>query len=425
MRRAVVITPLPLPDPERDKHGVFLRLAMFLQAIGRKCCAVDIVHFAKPDTLAAQSSAQDATFSAFWGTPVRTLLVPLNTEPRQLNEAARASFDVCQRGEFRPFLGREAKRALEEILARPTDLVFAHRLPAMTVLSGLEGPTPPILFDLDDVEHRVKLRAAAGSSSLLAKAESLMQVPALAMAERRAIKRAARTFVCSEHDRQLLARFGIEASRLAVVPNAVEIPNGRPALAPSPNILFIGNFGYPPNAEAAQELVTTIWPIVRARAPAARLLVTGAHPEKIPAFPEAPERVAFTGLVDDLSALYAEVRLVCCPIRNGGGTRIKLIEAAALGKPIVATSVAAEGLGFTPDIDLLIADSADGIANACLRLLSDDEEAERLAASAYAKAQGRYSLDHVRSEIGRQIRATVAETEGMGRPAAAQRMEAR
>jgi len=346
-------------------------------------------------------------------------------ECRRLNEAARASFDVRQRGEFRPFHGREAESALEEILARPTDLVFAHRLPAMTVLSRLRGPTPPVFFDLDDVEHRVKLRAANASSSPLAKGTALMQVPALVIAERHAIGRAARTFVCSKKDQRLLARYALDRSRVAVIPNAVAIPGQRPPLAARPNILFIGNFGYRPNAEAAQELITRIWPIVRGRALSAKLLVAGAHPEKIPAFAEAPERVVFTGLVHDLSALYSDVRLVCCPIRNGGGTRIKLIEAAALGKPIVATSVAAEGLGFSPDVDLLISETPDGIANACLRLISDGPEADRLAASAYAKARTHYSLDDVRGQIARHIQAVLAQPESVGRDAGALRTEAR
>ena len=113
--------------------------------------------------------------------------------------------------------------------------------------------------------------------------------------------------------------------------------------------------------------------------------MAGAASEPMAALAGDDDSIEFPGFVADLNALYARSRVVCCPIRVGGGTRIKLIEAAAFGKPIVATAVAAEGLGLEPDRDFLLRDTSAQLADACVTALTDDDVAERLAV---ARARG-------------------------------------
>src|SRR5256885_11327123 len=104
--------------------------------------------------------------------------------------------------------------------------------------------------------------------------------------------------------------------------------------------------GYRPNIQAVDLLVQEIWPAVRARVPAARLAVIGPCPELTASYHTADESVRFTGFVDDLRSWYARARVVCCPIRHGGGARGEIIEAAAHAQAIVATPPAAHGLKF-------------------------------------------------------------------------------
>ena len=386
---------------------MYLRLAMFLQAISETCDVLELVHFAPPEK-PGEPELSDSVFSDFWGAPVRVSRAPLNLGARRMREKIRAPLDVRCRGEFRRYIGAFQSQALTNILSRPADLIFAHRLPAMMSLLQVKSNLPPILFDMDDVDHLVKLRTARSAHSWRARARNMLEIPALLRAETIGVRRAAKTFVCSEHDRQRLSRSGIDVSRVASVANAVAIPPTQPPLVREPAILFIGNYGYPPNAEAAQELVTQIWPLIRAQVPTARLVIAGASPERIAAFATRPAGVEFTGLVGDLAALYAQIRLVCCPIRNGGGTRIKLIEAAGAGKPIVATAVAAEGLALEAGRDFLLCVHAEDIASACVRLLRDDAAARRMANSAYLIASNHYSLADVKTTIVREVRCAAA-----------------
>jgi glycosyltransferase involved in cell wall biosynthesis len=405
--RAVIVTLLSPPDPARDRHGVYRRLGMFLNGVARVCEEIEIVHFVRPEEMAlvARMSAES---SEFWGTSVTVRLAPLNLKAPLWWQAGPAALNLRYRGDFRPYLGSDQAKALDRIFGASPALVFAHRLPAMAALLQLPRVRSPIFFDLDDLEHRVKSRAAQTATSPFAKMRNFLKIPALLDAERRGVVRAARTFVCSALDRAILSELNFDVSRTVVVPNATEIAERRPGLSHSQSILFLGNFGHSPNAEAAERLITRIWPRLRASGESPTLIIAGDHPEHIPSFACRPPNVEFTGFVQDLDALYARTRIVCCPIRNGGGTRLKLIEAAGYGKPIVATPVALEGLEFEDARDVLVRDDDDALALACARLLQDDVLADALAAAAHQKACSLYSLANLPGLIAHELRAGLA-----------------
>jgi glycosyltransferase involved in cell wall biosynthesis len=217
------------------------------------------------------------------------------------------------------------------------------------------------------------------------------------------VRRAALTFICSDHDFEQLAAGGFDVSKVVVAANAVDIPEHRPPLSRRPAALFLGHYGHTPNAEAAERLIASIWPRVRQAVPDAELVIAGGEPERIPSFREQPEGVVFTGFVDDLDALYGRARIVCCPLRNGGGTRLKLIEAAARGKPMVATSVAMEGLAFRNGLDAIVRDDDSRLAEACAMLLTDNDRAEAQANAAYRRAGALYSPPRIRAQIAAAI----------------------
>ena len=402
--RALIVTLLPLPDPERDVHGIYQRLRLFVQAAGATFDHVDIAHFVAPDTQGSKQT-DGAAMARFWGTPVNVRRLPLNAEPRRWWETAKAPFQLSPRGDFRPFLGPEQTRALQDLLDEKTEMVFAHRLPAFRALTQTQGRLPPIFFDLDDVEHLVKKRLASETGDWLGTLRHLMEVPALQQAEKESLAIAQRSFVCSTLDRKALARAGMDVSRTVVIPNAVDMPEPIPPVPMSKSVLFLGNYGHSPNAEAADRLVTRIWPHILEAVPEARLFIAGRHPEYIPAFARRQESVVYTGLVDDLFALYRTTRVVCCPLTNGGGTRIKLIEAAVHGRPMVSTEMGAEGLNFISDKDILIREGDEELASACVDLLRDDALANRIARSAAAKARSKYALSDVRELVIREIQS--------------------
>jgi glycosyltransferase involved in cell wall biosynthesis len=182
----------------------------------------------------------------------------------------------------------------------------------------------------------------------------------------------------------------------------VDIPKVLSTAEPTMTIGFIGSFAYEPNGDAAEELITRIWPQVRARLPQAALVLAGPRPERVPSFNRMQGNgrdagIEFTGLLSNVDHFYESVQLVCCPIRSGSGTRIKIIEAAAHGIPVAATRMAAEGLNFVDGVEIVLTDSPGSISQACIELLSDPVCCREIGLAARAKAMSHCQSHHVAS----------------------------
>jgi len=162
-------------------------------------------------------------------------------------------------------------------------------------------------------------------------------------------------------------------------------------LRPSRQMLFLGTYTYEPNVVAAQYLICEVWPIVRDAVPGAQLVIAGNRPEQVPSFRRRLAGVQFTGFVKDLAAMYRQTHVVCCPVQSGGGTRIKIIEAAAYGRPVVSTAIGARGLAFRAEREILLADTPALFAQACIRLLSDAGLAAAVGAAARERVRTAYS----------------------------------
>jgi glycosyltransferase involved in cell wall biosynthesis len=398
--RSLVLTPLAPPDPFRDVHGVYRRFRLFVRALAA-LGDVEIVHFG---AVGANGFHDD---HIVWGTSVRTLVVPLNARPRSQFESLTTLFRVKDRGDFRPYLGRAQRQAARDLLATKPDLVFAHRVPMAELVRLAGGTDAPLVLDIDDIEHDVRLRALRNATALRRKTALLAEIPALYLAERRAVTSALLSFVCSSTDRQKLVARGFRQAAIRIAPNALDLPLRRPALTRSPTVLFLGAYGHEPNRRAAERLIGTIWPLIRARSPTARLIVAGAQPERIRQFAERGHGVFFPGFVADLDELYASTRVVCCPMADGGGTRIKLIEAAGRGKPIVSTAMGAEGLAFTHGHSILLAETDEQLADATVHILHDETAAEALAEAAFAQACSLYQAANVEQRISATIASSL------------------
>jgi glycosyltransferase involved in cell wall biosynthesis len=265
-----------------------------------------------------------------------------------------------------------------------------------------------MFFDLDDIEHDRRVQTALEQRTWLRKIAQLARAPAVLVAERKGAALSRATFICSEHDRIRLARLGV--ARPTVVENAIPLPSEVAPLPKEPRILFLGFAYYKANADAAERLVREIFPRIRARVPTAELFIAGGGTQNLPSCRDAPAGVRYLGYVDDLSALYASTRLVCCPVTFGTGTRMKLIEAGAYGRPMVATRLGAEGLDFRDGHEIFLAEDDDAIAAACCRMLSDDDLARRLGIAARLMVERKYDERVVHRVILNSFDATVART---------------
>src|SRR5262249_44972626 len=154
-----------------------------------------------------------------------------------------------------------------------------------------------------------------------------------------------------------------DAERLAV-PNAAVVPNGydepvaplgRAEVGDPPTILLTGLMTYPPNADAARWLTTDIAPRVREQLPAAQVRLVGRADQRVTALGDG-DRVVVTGWVEEIDPELARADVVAVPVRFGGGTRIKVLEAFAHRIPVVSTTLGVEGLDVEAGRELLIAD---------------------------------------------------------------------
>jgi glycosyltransferase involved in cell wall biosynthesis len=296
--------------------------------------------------------------------------------------------------------GAVAQRALAEWTDEIRyDAVHVERLYLAALAAGWlalpDSSRPRLFIDCDEDDAEAYRRLAA-----LERRRSRQQAAAWTEAEGEAFAALASgalspfdlVFAASRPEARALSRRG---ARAMVVPNVVPATATRHAarrFRRERTILFIGNMGYLPNDDGALWLVSRIWPrLRRAVRGRLRLLVVGSDPS--PALLRLARRpdVRVTGRVPEVTPFYREADIVVIPIRAGGGTRIKLLEAAAQGVPIVSTRFGADGTVFRHGHELILADSEGKFAQACAELLRHRGRAARMAARARRKALLHYN----------------------------------
>lgn len=210
--------------------------------------------------------------------------------------------------------------------------------------------------------------------------------------ERRVLGRFDATVVFTRRDldavRSVGARKAVEIPLATPIPERPLDPIGRPP----PSVVFVGYYGHAPNVDAATWFAQSIFPAVKRTHPDVRAFLVGREPP--PGLQAAAgDGVIVTGEVADVGEWLDRAAVVVAPMRRGGGMRVKVLEALAAGKAVVATPLAAEGLDVEPGRTMLIAGSEDEFAAAVSSLLADETRRAEIAAAAYAWARWRAELD--------------------------------
>jgi glycosyltransferase involved in cell wall biosynthesis len=202
----------------------------------------------------------------------------------------------------------------------------------------------------------------------------------------------------------------VAPGRVTVVPNGVDaravVPGG--GAGTGSQVLFVGSMDYGANVDAARELLREIAP--RLRSPGARIALVGADPpaELRVAAAAAPVPVEVTGRVQDIAEWWRSSRLLAVPLRIGGGTRLKILEAMAYGLPVVTTSLGCEGLDVEHGRDLLVADDPVQFARWVDRVLVDDDLARDLAAHGRETVERGYDWRSSGEALGAALRRLAA-----------------
>jgi glycosyltransferase involved in cell wall biosynthesis len=227
------------------------------------------------------------------------------------------------------------------------------------------------------------------------------QAPATKAQEQRCGARAAILLATSERDNELF-RSELGLTHGAVIPNGIDLREFTPASASmEPVILFSGLLSYYPNQQGIRWFLNQVFPSVRRIAPQARLVVAGAAPPRW-LIARGSADVEVTGAVPDMRPYIRRAGVVIAPLMIGGGTRVKILEAQAMARPVVSTSIGAEGLQQRPDETVVIADDAASFATQIVRLLYRPDEARAMGLRGRSHVVRHYDWDAI-GEALRQL----------------------
>ncbi len=306
------------------------------------------------------------------------------------------------------FQGKFCANYAEELLARLVDDGFDT-----LVCSGLdayqyapyaaEHSDLRIVCDMHNVESLLYREMSGGVPTESPHADGLAdwEVRRVALAERDAVAAAHEVWVCSRNDEALLRRAhpGTAPASLRVVPNVVPVGSKRPAVRPVERLVFIGRLDWFPNVHAVEMLVDGIVPELRAAGVELPVVVAGAAPGPELTKRDYPAGVRLIADPAEVRDLYLGSALLL-PLTMGGGSRLKVIEAFALGVPVVSTTKGVEGINVLPDVHYLPAETPQDFSSAVVTISADETRRTDVTREAWRLARDDYSTAYLDELFG-------------------------
>lgn len=392
-RRALLVTPM---FPSTGGNGLAIRIAMFAEALGR-VAETDIL------CIPVFGSAGDPGWARRLGFAVHCIdpigrdetayrLSLMLTDPAQ----RLAAFRRYARPSFEAKLSLPVLEDVRRCVgARRYDVVHVERGYLMPVASAVSARRLTADLDEDDawsLRSVGRLRDPAGAAWSRAEAEAADRSLAAWSPSYDSL------YISGPVDCRRLARRH-KAIRPHVVPNPAPAAAAGTRHDDGETVLFVGSFGYLPNLDGMYWFIEVIWPLVRRHRPTARLRIVGRDmPDRLKLL-DGRDHIDVLGAVADLAAVYATATVAIAPLRAGGGTRIKLIEAAAYGVPVIATTLAARGLAFATAEGMWLADSPERFADAVLAALGDHAERARRAANSAQSVIRNHDRDSIIDQL--------------------------
>lgn len=304
----------------------------------------------------------------------------------------------------------EVQTALDAFLAEDdyaavlfeSSLVSAYRLPGQVKR----------IVDQHNVEYELLWRTFRHEAGGWRKWYNGWESRLLKPAEIALCKKADLILTTSAQDQKIL-ELALPTHAIEVVPNGVDVDFfQRPAADPVPGqLIFTGAMNYYPNIEAVLTFARFCWPRIREQVPEATWIIAGREPP-----PEVSDLgnlpgVTVTGSVPDVRPYLASSAVALAPLQIGGGTRLKILEAFAMGRAVVSSSIGCEGLAVVPEEHLLLADRPEEFAQAVVRLLKDAELRDRLGTTGRRLVEEVYSWERCGAQLVRVLETHVPERE--------------
>ena len=262
------------------------------------------------------------------------------------------------------------------------------------------GGQVPVVFFAHNVEHMILKRLSRNADRAWQQALLELEWRKMRRCEAEACRRARLTIAVSPLDRDVLAAMAPGAN-VCAVPTGVDVSYFTPHEGPETpdRLVYVGSMDWHPNEDAILYFMDVILPLIRHERPTATLTVVGRNPSRRLRNAAAEAGVQLTGTVEDIRPFVAEAAVVVVPLRVGGGTRLKIFEALAMGKAVVSTTIGAEGLPLTDGAHFVRADEPAAFASAVAALLRDPARRRVLGAAGRRLVEERYSWAQVAADF--------------------------
>lgn len=252
----------------------------------------------------------------------------------------------------------------------------------------------PVVLDFVDVRWRKQVRVTK-ISPRLESLSNLAKAALLRLDDIQLALRSTNSVVASPEEVALLS----PARSVTCIPNGFDFAQQLEVRAVNSNMLvFYGSLFYEPNVDGIRWMCKEVWPRLRGLAPDAQLHIIGAAHEVLADLFDT-DGVVFHGFVDDLDSIITRAAALVVPLRVAGGTRIKILEAWSKGIPVVSTSVGAEGLGAIDGINVVLADTPEAFAQACVRIMAAPEFGSRLADNAHKYGSSTFDWAVIQNQL--------------------------
>jgi glycosyltransferase involved in cell wall biosynthesis len=379
---------LSVTNPVPANNGVKMRTWSILRALAAEGHEVVLLVFADPHEPVEHPPELSRTCARVICVPHR--LKSLSSSRDYIGRAKHLFSDVPYATEASrsPEMEKQLRQLLGDgsinvILSEQTDLL----------VNLAARPAQPLVVDFHNVDYLIYERYLRLERNPAKRFYAWLEGRKSREWERRSCRMATVAMACSGHDRIELQQLN-PALPLFVVPNVVDVDEYEPRDTEDPRkILFQGGMDWYPNRDAVEFFVAETFPLIRKRVPDARFVIAGRNPpEEFRKRLSLTSGVEFTGTVPDMRAQIADAAVCVVPLRVGSGTRLKILESAAMAKPIISTHLGAEGLEFVNGDEIMLEDDPSTFAAMVVRLLSAPDLRRLLGRAARRRVELDYSF---------------------------------
>lgn len=262
----------------------------------------------------------------------------------------------------------------------------------------------PVAMDHHNIESHMMLRRASHETKALKKWYFSQEGKRLRKYERKTLRRFDAHIVCSVDDQQRLLDLD-RSLTVKVVPNGILVKPERPPRNPHyqpPKLLFIGGLDWYPNTDAVHFFLDDIWQLIAREMPLVEIDIIGKNPtEKMRDHAARDKRVHLHGFVDNIARYYEEAAVYVCPIRDGGGTKLKVLDALAHRVPLVGFPAACEGLALENNVHVGIALKPTEFAEKTLSLIKSPAKSQELGDAGYGVVKNEFDVGMIGVELAK------------------------